>query len=113
MRPADPGDGEDGKEKTEVEMTDAKSEGPYKINFEDGYVEFFGVPKLSREGLTFHDAPEAVVFHLNNSYAEGRKAMEKEFKELLELANWMEEVYPGRFENVGRFKAWKKARGLE
>ena len=47
------------------------------------------------------------------SSAEGRKSMEKEFKELLGLANRIEEFYPGRYEHVERFNAWKKARGIE
>ena len=47
------------------------------------------------------------------AYAEGRKSMEKEFKELLGLANRIEEFYPGRYEHVERFNAWKKARGIE
>ena len=53
---------------------DSKRDGPYNINYKDGYIEFAGVPKLSREGLAFYDAPEAVTFHLNSAYAKGRKA---------------------------------------
>lgn len=46
-------------------------------------------------------------------YAEGRKSAENDFKELLGLANRIEEFYPGRYEHVERFNAWKKARGIE
>ena len=53
---------------------DNKRQGPFKINYKDGYIEFAGVPKLSREGIAFYDAPEAVTFHLNSAYAKGRKA---------------------------------------
>jgi hypothetical protein len=43
-------------------------------------------------------------------YAEGRKSMEKDFQELLELANNLRE-YP--WDEFEAFDAWKKARGIE
>lgn len=45
-------------------------------------------------------------------YAEGRKAGEKEFKELLEVA---EDLYVGCEHHLARcsFVDWKKARGIE
>ena len=50
------------------------------------------------------------------AYAEGRKSMEKEFKELLDLANGMfDRIIEGRScaKAVKDFDAWKKARGIE
>lgn len=49
-------------------------------------------------------------------YAEGRKSMEKEFKELFDLANGMfDRIIEGRScaKAVKDFDAWKKARGIE
>ena len=49
-------------------------------------------------------------------YADGRKAGEKEFKELLDLANGMfDRIIEGRScaKAVKDFDAWKKARGIE
>lgn len=47
------------------------------------------------------------------SYAEGRKSMEKDFQELLELANSMEFLAGCRSSARVKFDAWKKARGIE
>lgn len=47
------------------------------------------------------------------AYDKGRKSMEKDFKELLDLANemnWHKEDY---WITLERFKAWKKERGIE
>ena len=44
---------------------------------------------------------------------EGRKSMEKDFKELLELANRLVAPAGPKFQAVTDFKAWKKARGIE
>ncbi len=82
--------------------TDRSSEGPY-----------------SHEGNCSNPKCDACSYH--RGYAEGRKAAEKEFKELLEITNCMAQmlkeiwaVYvPSRDPSflVG-FNAWKKARGL-
>jgi hypothetical protein len=50
------------------------------------------------------------VIIANIAYAEGRKAAEKDFQELLELANQLRE-YP--WDEFEAFDAWKKARGIE
>jgi hypothetical protein len=50
----------------------------------------------------------------NRGYAEGRKSMEKDFKELLDLANRLRPLAMGYFEPIAReFDDWKKARGIE
>ncbi len=68
-----------------------ESEGPYTVTQDDKYIQAIKA----------------------QAYAEGRKSVEKDFKELLELANRIEEFYPGRYAHVEKFKAWKKARGIE
>ena len=50
------------------------------------------------------------------AYEEGRKSMEKEFKELLDLANGMfDRIIEGRScaKAVKDFDDWKKSRGIE
>ena len=49
----------------------------------------------------------------NRGYAEGRKAMEKEFNELLELANEAGQFNKDMMEWKIKFDSWKKARGIE
>lgn len=55
---------------------------------------------------------EEIIKIANQSYAEGRKSMEKDFKELLEVA---EDLYVGCEHHLARcsFVDWKKARGIE
>ena len=76
---------------------------------------------------------EEIIKVANQSYAEGRKAAEKEFKELLGLANMLESLlvsraFGGRFtgddvsngdrekfwlrSRIGLFSEWKHERGL-
>ena len=45
----------------------------------------------------------------NTAYAEGRKSMEKEFNELLEIANQLQEY---QWDVWKKFDKWKKARGI-
>ncbi len=71
---------------------DKKRDGPFNINYKDGYIEFAGVPKLSREGLAFYDAPEAVTFHLNSAYAKGRKAERERCARIAKLNCTVEEI---------------------
>lgn len=50
------------------------------------------------------------------AYAEGRKAMDKDFKELLEMANRLQKTTidgHGWASVLVEFEAWKKARGIE
>ncbi len=46
-------------------------------------------------------------------YAEGRKAAEKDFKELLDIANRMVAPSGPKFQAVTDFMFWKKARGIK
>lgn len=47
------------------------------------------------------------------AYDKGRKAAEKDFKELLEITQWLDD--DSGYESAGTksFRAWKKARGIE
>ena len=77
---------------------------------------------------------EEIIKVANQSYAEGRKAAEKDlhyeelslkylvdrhkslvddFKELLEWANRLSEVTPYGDQTTGEFEAWKNERGIE
>lgn len=47
------------------------------------------------------------------AYEEGRKSMEKDFQELLDIANSMEFLAGCRSSARAKFGAWKKARGIE
>jgi CRISPR/Cas system CSM-associated protein Csm2 small subunit len=58
----------------------------------------------------------AVAERIAFAYEEGRKAMEKEFRELLDLANGMfDRIIEGRScaKAVKDFDDWKKSRGIE
>lgn len=47
------------------------------------------------------------------AYEEGRKSMEKEFKELLDLANQAGNFNQDMMQWKIKFEDWKKARGIE
>lgn len=54
----------------------------------------------------------------NMAHAEGRKSMEKDFEELLELAEYVVDRIGdsgpfGQMHALEKFRAWKKARGIE
>jgi len=75
--------------------------------------------KLSRDSfMTLETETKTAI--ANAAYAEGRKAMEKDFKELLELANQLNSGYKSDYSGLNdmpvvshKFDAWKKARGIE
>lgn len=98
-------------------MRKMESEGPYTLRSNDkpdGEWLVFG-PSLNPSG-SFEFCGEDLASALNSAYAEGRKSMEKEFKELLDLANGMfDRIIEGRScaKAVKDFDAWKKARGIE
>lgn len=87
---------------------DSKSNGPYSAG---GSIRVFDTD-------VDWGIETCVEAHLMNvAYAEGRKAMEKDFQELLELAKDMrefitDECLDSRKVVAGDFDAWKKARGL-
>ena len=112
--------------KGDDEMTDDKGagEGPYFLS--DSPEKFCGMKWKILSGPTainpdyLDELVEWDLEHLrdelNAAYAEGRKSMEKEFKELLDLANGMfDRIIEGRScaKAVKDFDAWKKARGIE
>ena len=91
---------------------DRFSEGPYKLG-----------DKLPMSDVSFTiletDIKTAIA---NAAHAEGRKAAENDFPELLEMANSMEGMLKGIFAVYVtshapsvevKFNAWKKARGIE
>ena len=51
--------------------------------------------------------------NINAAYAEGRKSMEKEFKELLDLANQAGNFNQDMMQWKIKFEDWKKAQGIE
>ena len=108
-----------------------ESEGPYSYSSVAG--------KIVEDAKDGSMAQAMITKALKDAHAEGRKSaekemsdrmgldyvvrsstklgvfakMEKDFRELLELANRIEEFYPGRYEHVERFKSWKKSRGIK
>jgi len=70
--------------------------------------------KMESEGPYFHrcGTPGEKSNCTACAYEEGRKSMENEFKELLEVA---EDLYVGCEHHLARcsFVDWKKARGIE
>ena len=90
-----------------------ESEGPYTLRSNDkpdGEWLVFG-PSLNPSG-SFEFCGEDLASALNSANAEGRKSMEKELEELLEIA---EDLYVGCEHHLARcsFVDWKKARGIE
>ena len=91
-----------------------ESEGPYKSERWECQNEFVITgPGWEFVGGTYtkNEADLASRF-ANLAYAEGRKSMEKELEELLEIA---EDLYVGCEHHLARcsFVDWKKARGIE
>jgi hypothetical protein len=95
-------------------MTDDKGagEGPYRggqyIGFPDG-------TSGLDECWNLDDRTAALA---NMAHAEGRKSMEKDFEELLELAEHVVDRIGdsgpfGQMHALEKFRAWKKARGIE
>ena len=95
-----------------------RSDGPYrkmthytKFESREPRIDVYGE---GVDELDVSDAEGRGVLRLANiAYAEGRKASEKEFKELLDLANSMEFLAGCRSSASVKFDAWKKARGIE
>ena len=90
-----------------------ESEGPYKLvgGVFDGPNGFnFRIvwgPDFKLDSKIIH---EEIIKIANQAHAEGRKSMEKDFQELLHIANkWSK--FP--LDSSDEFDAWKKARGIE
>ncbi|MBK8871857.1 MAG: hypothetical protein IPN19_12715 [Elusimicrobia bacterium] len=91
-----------------------ESEGPYRV--ERHALGGVGIVGPNRDGsYTGLDRAQSNerVSYLNEGYAEGRKSAEKDFNELLEIAN--EAGYFNQDMMIWRMKYadWKKARGIE
>ena len=88
-------------------MTKMESEGPYRIRkgFNFGVVGP-GIPNTEEQ----YDLTPDIA---NMIYAEGRKSMEKDFQELLELADALRGDIDFISTSTMNFDAWKKARGIE
>jgi len=95
-------------------------EGPYTLDEESGQCCVVG-PGYQKPGARIiqngdYWPTRMLQLDMNLAHAEGRKSMEKEFKELLDLANGMfDRIIEGRScaKAVKDFDAWKKARGIE
>jgi hypothetical protein len=103
-----------------------KSEGPYKIGKPEEYEgtsDYISL-RLVGPGLGRWGAPDVsdlmpdeghlalLVGAANTIYAEGRKSMEKDFRELLSISEMMNAEIDYGSEGTDAFGAWKKARGI-
>jgi hypothetical protein len=97
-----------------------ESEGPYKSERWECQNEFVITgPGWEFVGGTYtkNEADLASRF-ANLAYAEGRKSMEKDFKELLEMMKYVVDRIGdsgqfGQMHALEKLMAWKKARGIE
>jgi hypothetical protein len=89
-----------------------ESEGPYQL-MRGGRI---GGPwewiKGPTEPQRWLEPKGEVVIALNAAHAEGRKAAEKDFQELLELAEALHGDIDFISTSTQDFAAWKKARGI-
>lgn len=91
-----------------------QSDGPYTTGDSDGLVFLNGRGVENFDSR--RDAMNAASL-ANAAYSEGRKAAEKEFKGLLELAEYVVDRIGdsgpfGQMHALEKFRAWKKARGI-
>lgn len=92
---------------------DNKRDGPYKFEHWEGHNEFVVVgPGWENLGGTYTKNEARIAYRFANmAYAEGRKSVEKDFQELLGLS---QKLCDDLGDDVAdKFRAWKKARGLE
>ncbi len=101
------------------EGTRMQSEGPYQVVNKGGEMYCFSVigPGVDWPDRAYEGTAKRICEIANAAHAEGRKAAEKDFKELLELANGLRHCIGntgphGRREWEKNFDAWKKARGI-
>jgi len=88
-----------------------ENEGPYRTGDDTCIVFRVGVG----EAENFDSERDALNASrlANTAYAEGRKSMEKDFEELLELAEALHGDIDFISTSTQDFAAWKKARGIE
>lgn len=90
-----------------------ESEGPYTIKNTVNDLWLVYGPRGPLSGNIGHALAVSICAAANSGYAEGRKSMEKDFQELLDIANSMEFLAGCRSSARAKFGAWKKARGIE
>lgn len=90
-----------------------ESEGLYRYEHRDEQKAFVVVgPGRENMGGTYTKNEASIAARLANlAYAEGRKAAEKDFRELLEISQRLCDDLGEGIAN--KFRDWKKARGLE
>lgn len=97
-------------------MTDDKGvgEGPYKVKKHKYWWCVDGLGEEDRlNQWAYKMGAEWWASQLNTAHAEGRKSMEKEFKELLDLANQAGNFNQDMMQWKIKFEDWKKAQGIE
>lgn len=92
-----------------------ESEGLYRYEHRDEQKAFVVVgPGRENMGGTYTKKEASIAARFANlAYAEGRKSMEKDFKELLEIIQWLDDDSGYESAATKSFRAWKKARGIE
>jgi len=92
-------------------------EGPYTLDEESGQCCVVG-PGYQKPGARIiqngdYWPTRMLQLDMNLAHAEGRKSMEKEFKELLDLANQAGNFNQDMMQWKIKFEDWKKAQGIE
>lgn len=85
-----------------------ESEGPYFID-KDGYI----TGPTGKHDFVTLDTLKVFNSVFECGKSEGRKSMEKEFKELLDLANQAGNFNQDMMQWKIKFEDWKKAQGIE
>jgi hypothetical protein len=98
------------------EMTDDKGEGRYIWRFKNAHSGYVINDRVGNkniyDGLDCTEA-EDIGTAMNLAHAEGRKSMEKDFKELLEITQSLYDDIGYDSADCKKFRKWKKARGIE
>lgn len=91
-----------------------ESEGLYRYEHRDEQKAFVVVgPGRENMGGTYTKNEASIAARLANlAYAEGRKSMEKDFKELLEITQSLYDDIGYDSADCKKFRKWKKARGI-
>lgn len=100
-------------------MTDAKSEGPYKVVNKEAECYSFSVigPGVDWPDRAYEGTAKRICEIANTAHAEGRKSMEKELEELYKIASELcierNNLYGFETDGILDFAAYKKLRGIE